>query len=143
MSGKAQGVRWRRGFRAHESGSTLPIFGLAFLPVMLMLGVATDYTNITRKRSTLQQATDVATLTVAARMDLSVKDAEAKRRAQVILSAQTNMAGAEVMEAKVQDDGQTLCVTTRLSVPTAFMRVAHFETMTAQARSCACLLYTS
>jgi Flp pilus assembly protein TadG len=56
-----------RRFRAEKSGAVAVIFGLALIPIFLMLGVVVDFSRAASARSNLQNATDSAALAAGAR----------------------------------------------------------------------------
>ena len=49
-------------FRRNRSGASLLMFSLAFIPIMLVLGVTVDYARATRARTALSAAADTAAL---------------------------------------------------------------------------------
>jgi Flp pilus assembly protein TadG len=124
-------------FRKDDSGNTFIIFGLAFVPVMFMIGAASDYTQLTITRSNLQQATDAAVLSVASKMTDATNDQQAKKQAQVILNSRLVLANATVSNATISSDKQTLCADSQISINNAFMRIAGIGSLTAAAHSCA------
>jgi len=58
-------LTWFQSFRRDESGGVAVIFGIAFLPVVLSVGVAIDYSRVATARTAAQAAADSAALAVA------------------------------------------------------------------------------
>jgi Flp pilus assembly protein TadG len=49
-------------FNGNDAGSAMPMFVLTLIPVMGLIGAATDYTRVTKVRASLQASLDVALL---------------------------------------------------------------------------------
>lgn len=126
-------------FGSRREGNVTIVFGLASLPIMMMVGASADYTRYANTRSGLQHAADVAALTVASKMTASTTQAQAEAQAQNILNAQPRMEGAQITSASISGDKQTFCVGAQTQVDMAFMRLAHVSTMTPTVASCASL----
>ena len=62
MTSKRTSFRISRGFRRDTSGSVATIFGLAFIPMMVTIGVGIDYARATTERAMLQSGVDAAAL---------------------------------------------------------------------------------
>jgi Flp pilus assembly protein TadG len=126
-------------FATAEGGNVIMMFGLSFIPVMLMLGAASDYTRYTTVHSTLQQGTDAAVLTVASRMTSSTTVDQATRQAQVILNTQPALANATITNVTISSNFQSFCATSQVTIQNSFMRMAHIASLTPSATSCAAL----
>lgn len=126
-----------RDFISSEGGNAFMIFGLAFVPVMFMMGAATDYTRLTIARAALQQGTDAATLSVASKMTSSTTVDQAKNQAQVVLNSNPQLASATVTTANISQDKQTFCATSTMTIQNAFMKMAQIANMTSTVTSCA------
>jgi Flp pilus assembly protein TadG len=137
MAGKLTRRIAGRAFISDEGGNTFMIFGLAFVPVMFMLGAATDYTRLSIKRAALQQGTDAATLAVASKMTSDTTVDQAKKQAQVILNSEPQLATATVTDVTISEDKQTFCANAQVTIQNAFMQMAHIANMTAAVASCA------
>jgi Flp pilus assembly protein TadG len=133
-----------RKFTSNEGGNAAMIFGLGFMPIMLMLGATSDYTKFTSTRSELQQATDAAVLKVATLPDMSAGNMtadQAKARLQIMLNAQNGMSTATVNTTTISSDKRTLCATTSIQVTNSFMQMAQISTLTPQVQTCADLAW--
>jgi len=128
-----------RVFISDEGGNTFMIFGLAFVPVMFMIGAATDYTRLTTTRAALQQGTDAALLSVASHMTEATLVDDARKQAQVLLNSNPQLANATLSNVTISADKQTLCGTGSISVPNAFMKMTGVSNMSATINSCAAL----
>jgi Flp pilus assembly protein TadG len=127
------------GFWASDEGSVGIIFGLAFMPLLMTAGAATDYTRMTMARSGLQQATDSAVLAVATKITATTTQAQAQALAQVRLNSNSRMATAQITSASISDDKRTFCASSSISVPTTFMKVVGFPSLTPKVTACASL----
>lgn len=131
-------------FLKDEGGNTIMIFGLAFVPAMLMLGATTDYTRFTTARTTLQAATDASVLKLATHPEMAagtMSEADAKARLQILLKSQTNMGQAVVDTTTISANKQTLCATTGMTIQNSFMQLAQVSTLRPQVKSCADLAW--
>ncbi len=124
-------------FRECDAGNVGIIFGLAFLPMLLMAGAAADYTHMTTMRSGLQQATDAAVLAVATKITATTTTTQAQAQAQVRLNAQSRMASAQITSVTISDDKKTFCANSRISVPTSFMKLTGVQTLNPTVAACA------
>lgn len=137
MAHKYKRMSARREFTSNEGGNAAMIFGLAFVPVMFMLGAATDYTRLTIARSQLQQATDMAALAVAAKLTSTTTTQQAQNQAQVILNSNPQLANALITSVSISSDKQTFCASSQTSISNAFMKMAQISNMSAAVSSCA------
>jgi Flp pilus assembly protein TadG len=137
MSSKTMRSFARRDFISNEGGNTFMIFGLAFVPVMFMMGAATDYTRLTITRAALQQATDAAALAVASKMTSDTTTQQAQNQAQVILNANPKLANASITSVSISTDKQTFCASSQITIQNAFMQMAQIANMTSGVTSCA------
>ena len=124
-------------FISDEGGNAIMLFGLTFMPVMLMLGATVDYTRYTTTRAALQQATDAAVLTVASKITETTTDAQALAQAQVVLNAVPRMGAATVLSATISEDKQTVCATSQVTIQNSFMQIAQLASLTPTVKSCA------
>lgn len=127
-------------FVSDNGGNTAMIFGLSFIPVMFALGAATDYTRLTIARAELQQGTDSAALAVAQKVSRpsdTTTVAEAKTQAQVILNSRNRLASATVSEVTINPERNTVCATSQMTIPNAFMQLAKIGSLTTGVTSCA------
>ncbi|PPD42030.1 MAG: hypothetical protein CTY15_12660 [Methylocystis sp.] len=139
MSSK-QARKFRKAeFISDEGGNTIMMFGLSFIPVMFMLGAATDYTRLTITRAALQQGTDAASLAVASKMTNDTTLDDAKKQAQVILRSQPKLASATVTDVTITPDKRTLCTTSQMTIKNAFMQIAQIANLTPSVTTCASL----
>ncbi|QGM99260.1 TadE/TadG family type IV pilus assembly protein [Methylocystis parvus] len=127
----------KRNFISDEGGNTFMIFGLAFVPVMFMMGAATDYTRLAISHAELQQGTDSAVLAAASKMTSNTTVDQATKQVQVLLNANRQLASATITGVTISADKQTLCASSQLTIPNAFMQMAHIANMTSGTTACA------
>lgn len=124
-------------FHTDCSGTVGIIFGLTFLPVMLLAGAGVDFSRVAQMRSNLQKATDAAALRVASKLTTQTTDAQALAQMQVALQSQPGMSSAQVTAASIAADKQTFCATSQTQMSTSFLRLTGLPTLTSNARACA------
>lgn len=120
-----------------DRGNVAVVFGLSFIPLVLMLGVGVDYGRAVATRANLQQATDSAALAVAKGIVAATTNQQAQSQAQVYLLTNVRNAVATVTQATISTDRLTLCLDTQAQVPTTIMKIAHVATVTTKATACA------
>lgn len=117
-----------RAFLRNAQGNVAMIFGLAVLPLLFAGGAAVDYARMTRGKSALQKAVDLATLAAAQNMTSG----------NTIL--QSNVRGAAVGNVTAtftqNADGSITGVATG-QVPTTVMKLAHVDQMSVRATATA------
>jgi len=135
-------VDWVRS----RSGSTAVIFGLAFVPVMLMLGAAVDYMHSAGAKSRVSAASDSAALSgVGAAMQYisanGVSPSALAAAATQAQSAATNAFNANLVglngttvnsinvSPTVNGSGVTVSVTAQVGIPTAFMKIVGIDSV--------------
>jgi Flp pilus assembly protein TadG len=124
-------------FLKNEGGNVTIIFGFAFVPLMLLVGATADYSRFTVARSSLQEATDAAVLSVASKMTSSTAVADAQKQAQVYLNAQPKSAGATITTAAISNNGMQFCASSTSTVPMTFMQLAKVSSLSPHATACA------
>lgn len=126
-------------FARNEEGNAAMIFGIAFVPMMMALGVATDYQRMASTKSQLQQAVDVATLSVAAafKNQPNMSASQAQGQAQNVLTSQSHMSTAQIVTSSISSDKSTFCATASVSMTASFMKIAGFTGSTPKVTSCA------
>ncbi len=125
-------------FACAGSGAVAMIFAIALIPVMLMLGVAVDYTRTAMMRSRLQNAVDFAALRVGAQASLTAAQHQQLAVQMVAASMGATDASLTVTETDLPG-GAGWQVTAKGAQPTAFMSLAGISSVpfsaTAQAAS--------
>lgn len=108
-------------------GAISPLFALAAVPVLLGLGVATDYARLVQSRTELSAALDGAVLAAA---QASISSDEARIEIGKSYFAK-NIAETDFKDAQATLTIANSRVTARaqLDMPTSFMRLAGIETM--------------
>ncbi len=125
---------------AEDSGSVAIIFGLALVPIMLLVVLGVDYARIFAARSNLQQATDSAALAIARNITTTTTNQQAQSQAQVYLA--NNARGAiTVNSATISSDRLTFCLAAQVQIPSAFPKLAlnymSVNALNASAKACA------
>ncbi len=123
------------GFASDRSGNVSVIFGLSFLPMVLFVGAAIDYSQSAALKEKLQIATDSALLASAKDAHSGVNLAQLNTDIQQYLGALTP--GAQVVgQPTVSSDQTAVCVSTQAFYQTTFMRIAGQDQITVGAYSC-------
>jgi Flp pilus assembly protein TadG len=128
-----------RSFAQDRGGNIAIIFGLSFVPVIMMIGAGIDYGRIAAARGSLQQAADAAVLAVAKGIVTATTDQQARSQAQVYLTANYRNATATVTSATIATDRLSLCISAQAQVATTIMQIARTSTMSTQVTACAAL----
>lgn len=126
-------------FRRDENGIVLILFTLMFVPILLIVAVAIDYSQVLVIKRQLTGAVDAAALTVAQMPELD--DTEARSKAESFIRAHYPDAaiGALKSFAVVRGNG-AVDVTATAEMPTSFLKVAGQETLEVTVNSRAMML---
>jgi Flp pilus assembly protein TadG len=113
-----------RRFLQSENGSFAPLMAIATVPLLLAVGLATDYSSAVSTRSDMQSALDAATLSLTG-MPRTATDSDRQQKLQVAYSANGGHGTAKVLSTVFDADG-TLHLSTSASyaMPTEFMSLA-------------------
>jgi Flp pilus assembly protein TadG len=132
----------RPPFTADRSGSAAIIFGLAFIPVMIMIGSAIDFQRATTIGSRMHESADAAVLAVSKQANLtqSQRQALATNIALANLGQIANQINARVVES--EPTVNTYNITVSGSVPTMIMKIAHMDSIAVSKHSSASILQT-
>lgn len=112
-----------RGFFKDRSGAAAILFGLMFLPAMLLTGMTLDYARALKTRERLTHAIDAAALAAASWPDLTEDEVKQKVKTffDANLSAQDLALGAQ---PQITVGENTITVTVSTNVPTTFLQIA-------------------
>jgi Flp pilus assembly protein TadG len=112
-------------FRRDERGASMMIFGLSFLPVLLMLGVGADYARAQRDQSRLQAAVDNAVLTGAMK-----PASQSVSAANSVLSANLpTTQAATLSNVSFTTTGSQFTGTASTTTTTAFMQLVGYPSL--------------
>ncbi len=114
-------------FSAESSGTVAILFALSAIPVMMAAGLAVDMMRSNNARNNLQAALDAGALSAAAAANLSVSEREAVARAT--FAANFKPITGVIVNPAVSVDGDAVSMSAEFDYPTAFMRVAGYNTM--------------
>lgn len=119
---------WRR-FARDTRGNAAILFGLAIIPILLVVGAGVDYGRAITVRSAMSDAADSAALAIGSWTNLS--EAELRQKAKQFYQA--NYASTLSSDVKsdfdVNFDGDDIVVTATAHVPTTFLRLANFNSL--------------
>lgn len=122
--------------RRDRSGQTAITFGLAAVPMLIVVGSAIDYSRAVAQRSNLQQATDSAALAIAhSYLNSTSTVASLTPPTQTYLTGAMN--GATLTSLALATSNSKLCIKTTFSLPTSIMAVFKVATMNVGAYACA------
>ena len=124
-----------RRFTSDRRGNVAMMFTFAIIPLLLLIGAAVDFGQATRVRSQLQNATDVAALSVA-RDGLSQPDSALAGIADKYLKANWQLPYAyKVDKLKFDRPTVTAEVGTTVKVPTTFLQIMGINQIPVHAHS--------
>lgn len=128
----------RAGFHSDRSGTVGVIFGLSFIPAMLMMGMAIDYRNAAALRTRLQSAVDSASIAVAQSAPGLTQTARQQIAANIVnakLGAAAQRYAVSVAETEPATDRFRVSATG--TVATSVMKFAHFDNINVSASATA------
>lgn len=108
---------------------------MSFMTALLVTGAAIDYSRSVTQQSNLQQATDATALAVAhTYLKNQSSQSIVNKFATDYIAGLKN--GATVVVDTLPSNYQSVCMTSSLSVPTSFMKMANINAMNVSARAC-------
>ncbi|MCB1377127.1 MAG: Tad domain-containing protein [Alphaproteobacteria bacterium] len=123
-------------------GSVTPIVAVTAPIVLLCAGAAIDYATFVNSRNELQAKLDATAISSAytfierAGEDVDAIVADIRSRIPSVLAANGGP-GEDAIEVAINAENQTVSVEALVEVPTIFLRIAGFDTMTDRLRSSA------
>jgi Flp pilus assembly protein TadG len=140
-------------FRMDRRGNVAVIFALACVPLISAVGCAVDYSEASRIKAKMQSAADAAAVAAISQNsqgwlastamtsngEVTVAETDAKNIFTGNAPASSTLYNSEVVTATVMKTGPTLTstVTFSASVPTTFMKVVGFSSLTVTGSSSA------
>ena len=112
-------------FRSDGRGQVAVMFGLTLVPLMTMVGVALDYSNLTRTRTSLQTSVDAVAL--GAQQQHITTNADLLTYAQRFVPATS---------ATYDSSDGSMCVTAQQSISTNFLRFVRITSLSTGATAC-------
>ncbi|MDB5509211.1 MAG: hypothetical protein JWL93_1680 [Hyphomicrobiales bacterium] len=130
--------RKAQSFRLSESGNVALMFGIAFLPMMVLAGSALDYAQATKRKVEIQNALDATVLAVTqqARYMNSTQlatYADAQFQANMGRDTTAKLYGAP----SVSSDFRSVCVTARDNSQNSVMKLVNMPVTPVAATACA------
>ncbi len=104
-------------------GNVALAFGLAALPVSMMVGMGIDLTNATRTRMALQDATDSAAISLARQAPMIADSAIASTAQSYIRASYANTSTVTVTRATIDRNTVTATISARADVPAYFSQI--------------------
>ncbi len=117
-----------RAFCADRRANILPIFGLALIPMLGLIGAAVDYSRANAVKAALQAALDSTSLAMASKA-ATMNSTELRSAAQAYFDALFTKYNTSRVTLEVDystNNGPQLTVSGRTSVNTQFMRIPGF-----------------
>ncbi|MCB1484323.1 MAG: VWA domain-containing protein [Hyphomicrobiaceae bacterium] len=125
---KVSRAAWLR-FARDTRGNAAILFGLAIIPIVLIVGVAVDYGRAITVRGAMSDAADAAALAIGSWTNLT--NAELEKKAQQFYQANyaSSLSSDIKSDFKVNFVGDDIVVTATASVPTTFLRLANLNSL--------------
>ena len=120
-----------RNFIQDRRGAVAPMFALAIIPVIGLVGMAVDYSRANSIKAALQASLDATALAMA-RLAPTLTAEQLQEKTSAYFTAQFNRPEAKnvsVTTAYTTTDGSTLTVTANGSVDTTFTRVMGYTSL--------------
>ncbi len=114
-----------RRFRSERGGSILPIFGLALIPLIGLIGAAVDYSRANAVKAALQAALDSTALAMAAKAS-TLDSAELRTQAQAYFDAlfvKYQVPKVPLQVSYTTSNGPQITVSGQTALDTLFMRI--------------------
>lgn len=114
-----------RRFSRDVRGNVAIMFGVAIVPLILIVGVAFDYGRAMTVRGTMSDAADAAALAVGSWVGLTESELEDKANKFFDANYASTLSADIKSDFKVSFVGDDIVVRATASVPTTFMRLAN------------------
>lgn len=120
-----------------RAGNVTIIFGLAFIPMVLSVGAAVDYSRAISTKMRLQQATDTAALAISRRTDLT-QPGRRQLAADIVITNLGVLGGDSALSISETEPSQGVYrVTATANVATAFMKLVNLNSVAVTAKATA------
>ena len=106
-----------------SGGNVAVTFGLALLPLVLVVGSAVDYSRAASWHTRLQSATDATVLSLC-QADATVATADLRTQAQAMVQGYIDTGTVTIADLQVTNNPRTVQLRTAMSYPTAFLQIA-------------------
>jgi Flp pilus assembly protein TadG len=126
-------------FFAHRDGNFAIMSSLISLPVLLGVGLALDYSTISRTRSDLQESLDAAVLAIA-REGNTISDQKARHIAELFAAQNSRL---KITDLNVVHDETSFRVQGVVNAPTAFGNLFGYDGWPVKASSTADIAYAA
>ncbi|OYU50337.1 MAG: hypothetical protein CFE31_01935 [Rhizobiales bacterium PAR1] len=124
-------MRRIKEFWKDRRGATTVVMALAMVPVMSILGIATDYAKATSQRNALQQAIDAAAIAIAKDPDANlISNADLKARAVAYANAAVGNSPVDNMSMTVSIDADRATLSASGTVKLNFGAFLGADTLT-------------
>lgn len=110
-------------FKSDQGGATAVIFGLAFLPLMGVVGGTVDYSRAALEQTKLQRAVDATVLALAREPRTATQKELESKASQVLAATYVTPKGVALEPIKVERQGETVTLSRSAKVPNAFMQI--------------------
>jgi Flp pilus assembly protein TadG len=132
-----------RSLCSDRSGNVGVIFGLAVLPMMLLLGSAVDFQRVASTRARLQAALDAGAIAAAEQPNLSQFQRQALAQNTISANLGTLASQLNLTVSETEPATNYYKVTASASLPTTFMKLANLDSVAISAHSAAKAIVTT
>jgi Flp pilus assembly protein TadG len=126
-------LRSLQRFRDDERGVILILFTLLIVPLMLIVGVAIDFSQTLVVKRQLAAAVDAAALAIGAELDLDADDdvqqAADMQKAEDYIRAHYPEAIGRLKTFNVLRNNQSISISATATIDTSFIRIAGYNTL--------------
>ena len=130
-----------RSFRTDTRGNVAMIFTVAIIPVLGFVGAAVDYSIAARTRTKIEAALDTAVLMATSKTETTYSAATAQADAIAMFNAQLSTFGVTTTTPSITvtdtPTGRSATGTASSVVPTTFMKIMGFNSLTVSGSSTA------
>lgn len=112
-----------QAFVRSDRGNVAMIFGLAVVPLVIATGAALDYSRAASWQTRLQSATDATVLSLC-QEPTTTSAADLRTKALKTVQAYVPEGPVSIQDLTVTDSPRTVTLTSKMTYPTAFMKIA-------------------
>lgn len=133
-------ARLTSALRCDERGQVMLTFGLSIIPCVMFVGGAIDFGNAYSARQKIQRAADAGVL-AAVSMGYGTPEQDRKDMATNVFNS--NVAGIGGIASTTSIDGNVVTLAAVAAYPTAFLKIAHIDSLNISGSAAGTVSYNS
>ena len=117
----------------------MTIFGLAFIPTVMGIGIGVDYARATTERAMLQSGVDAAALAGILEIRKGETVVQVTPLVNQIVAVNDSSTAAYVSSITLSSNGTTLCVSAKSNTPTTLMAIGGYTSLAVGVTACSAM----